>query len=155
MKYLLLILVIFLFIKPVKANEFECLTEALYHEARSEDDVGVLAVGTVILNRVKNKRFPNTICEVIHQGVYWQGNPVRDMCQFSYWCDGKTEKYKDMKAISRIIRLAKIVSSGIIVKTLDKATHYHASYVSPGWASNKQFKFITQIGKHIFYVDLR
>ena len=110
---------------------------------------------TVILNRVKNKRFPNTICKVIHQGVYWQGNPVRDMCQFSYWCDGKTEKYKDMKAISRIIRLAKIVSSGIIVKTLDKATHYHASYVSPGWASNKQFKFITQIGKHIFYVDLR
>jgi len=155
LKYLLLILVIFLFIKPVKANEFGCLTEALYHEARSEDDVGILAVGTVILNRVKNKRFPNTICKVIHQGIYWQGNPVRDQCQFSYWCDGRTEKYKDMKALSRIIRLAKIVSSGIIVKTLDKATHYHASYVSPSWASNKQFKFITQIGKHIFYVDLR
>ena len=155
MKYLLLILVIFLFIKPVKANEFGCLTEALYHEARSEDDVGILAVGTVILNRVKNKRFPNTICKVIHQGIYWQGNPVRDQCQFSYWCDGRTEKYKDMKALSRIIKLAKIISSGIIVKTLDKATHYHASYVSPGWANDKQFKFITQIGKHIFYVDLR
>ena len=155
MKYLLLILVIFLFIKPVKANEFECLTEALYHEARSEDDVGILAVGTVILNRVKNKRFPNTICKVIHQGIYWQGNPVRDMCQFSYWCDGRTEKYKDMKALSRIIKLAKIISSGIIVKALDKATHYHASYVSPGWANDKQFKLITQIGKHIFYVDLR
>lgn len=155
MKYLLLILVIFLFIKPVKANEFGCLTEALYYEARSEDDVGILAVGTVILNRVKNKRFPNTICKVIHQGVYWQGNPVRDMCQFSYWCDGRTEKYKDMKALARILKLAKIVSSGIIVKVLDKATHYHASYVSPGWANDKQFKFITQIGKHIFYVDLR
>jgi spore germination cell wall hydrolase CwlJ-like protein len=60
-----------------------------------------------------------------------------------------------MKALSRIIRLAQIVSSGIIVKALDKATHYHASYVSPGWASNKQFKFITQVGKHIFYVDLQ
>ena len=119
------------------------------------DDVAVLAVGTVILNRVKNKRFPNTICKVIHQGVYWQDNPVRDMCQFSYWCDGRTEKYKDIKALSRILRLAKIILSGIIVKTLDRATHYHASYVSPGWANDKQFKFITQIGKHIFYVDLR
>tara|TARA_R110002153_G_scaffold223455_1_gene375975 strand:+ start:4824 stop:5264 length:441 start_codon:yes stop_codon:yes gene_type:complete len=145
----------FLFIKPIKANEFGCLTEALYHEARSEDDVSVLAVGTIILNRVKNKRFPNTICKVIHQGVYWQDNPVRDMCQFSYWCDGRTEKYKDIKALSRILRLAKIILSGIIVKTLDRATHYHASYVSPGWANDKQFKFITQIGKHIFYVDLR
>ena len=155
MKYLLLILVIFLFIKPVKADEFGCLTEALYHEARSEDDVGVLAVGTIILNRVKNKRFPNTICKVIHQGIYWQDNPVRDMCQFSYWCDGRTEKYKDIKALSRILRLAKIILSGIIVKTLEEATHYHASYVSPGWTNDKQFKFITQIGKHIFYVDLR
>jgi len=155
LKYLLLILVMFLFIKPIKANEFGCLTEALYHEARSEDDVGVLAVGTIILNRVKNKRFPNTICKVIHQGIYWQDKPVRDMCQFSYWCDGKTEKYKDIKALSRILRLAKIILSGIIVKTLDRATHYHASYVSPGWANDKQFKFITQIGKHIFYVDLR
>ena len=155
MKYLLLILTMFLFIKPVKADEFGCLTEALYHEARSEDDVGVLAVGTIILNRVKNKRFPNTICKVIHQGVYWQGNPVRDRCQFSYWCDGKAERFVEIEGLIKAINVSEMALKGIQVRQAVGATHYHANYVTPRWASDPHFKALGSIGKHLFYIDMR
>lgn len=155
MKYLLVIVSIFLFTRPTNANEFECLVEALYHEARSENDIGVLAVGTIILNRVKHKRFPNTICRVVHQGYYWKTNPIRNKCQFSYWCDGKTEKYKNIKSLFRIILLAEMLWDGAAIASLNKATHYHASYVRPMWSIKKQFKLITQKGRHLFYVDSR
>ena len=61
-----------------KPTEVECLTEAIYFEARGESFVGQLAVANVILERVRDSRFPPTVCEVVHAGRYWEGNPIRN-----------------------------------------------------------------------------
>ena len=74
------------------------MSEAIYFEARGESIVGQIAVGNVALNRVHSKRFPNTVCKVVHQGVTYKGHMIRNKCQFSYYCDGRPEKIKDAEA---------------------------------------------------------
>ena len=154
MKLILTTLVVsFILISSVKADDFDCLVEALYHEARSEDMIPMLAVANVILNRVKHKKFPNTICKVVHQGKYWKGNPVRDRCHFSYWCDGRPEKFTDITGLIKSINVAEMSLKGIQVRQTSQATHYHAYYETPNWASNSAFKVLGQLGSHIFYLD--
>ena len=143
----------FILISSVKADDFDCLVEALYHEARSENIMPMLAVANVILNRVKHNKFPNTICKVVHQGKYWKGNPVRDRCHFSYWCDGRPEKFTDITGLIKSINVAEMSLKGIQVRQTSQATHYHAYYVTPKWASNSAFKVLGQLGTHIFYLD--
>jgi spore germination cell wall hydrolase CwlJ-like protein len=149
------LIAIFLFISAAKANDFNCLVEAIYHEARSEDVLSQLAVANVILTRVESSNFPNTICKVVHQGKYWKGNPIRNRCHFSYWCDGKSERMTDLKSLIKILSVAEMALKGTQIKQTVGATHYHAAYVTPFWSSDPQFKSLGQIGTHIFYIDMR
>ena len=146
---------IFLFISIAKANNFNCLVEAIYHEARSEETVSQLAVANVILTRVESSNFPDTICKVVHQGRYWKKNPVRNKCHFSYWCDGKSERMKNFKALKKVLSVAEMALKGVQIKQTLGATHYHAAYVTPSWASDPRFKSLGQVGLHIFYIDMR
>lgn len=145
----------FLLISTAKANDFNCLVEAIYHEARSEKMIPQLAVANVILTRVESSNFPDTICKVVHQGRYWKKNPVRNKCHFSYWCDGKSERMKDLKALKKVLSVAEMALRGVQIKQTIGATHYHAAYVTPSWASDPHFKLLGQIGLHIFYIDMR
>ena len=73
-------------------SERECLADNIYFEARNQGFAGWVAVAQVTLNRVRDDRFPNTICEVVKQGLtYESGFPIRDKCQFSWYCDGKSD----------------------------------------------------------------
>jgi len=148
------LVIFFLLISITKANDFNCLVEALYHEARSESFIGMLSVANVILTRKESSKYPNTICEVVHQGKYWKGNPIKDKCHFSYWCDGKPEKFADIAGLIKSINVAEMSLKGIQVKQTVGSTHYHASYVTPRWASNPYFKSLGQVGTHIFYLDM-
>ena len=157
-KVLLLLLIFMVFIvmmASAKADDFNCLVEALYHEARSESFIGMLSVANVILTRKESSNFPDTICKVVHQGKYWKDNPVRDKCHFSYWCDGRPERFTDMTGLIKSINVAEMSLNGIQTKQTVGATHYHASYVTPGWASDPNFKSLGQIGIHVFYIDMR
>ena len=49
------------------ASDVELLARLIHGEARGEPYVGMVAVGAVVLNRVKSSRFPNTIAGVIYQ----------------------------------------------------------------------------------------
>tara|TARA_R110000796_G_C14547400_1_gene433512 strand:+ start:867 stop:1343 length:477 start_codon:yes stop_codon:yes gene_type:complete len=157
MKYLIVVLL--LFSSSTKAQELYdqynlnseelCLVQSIYFEARSESFIGQVAVANVILQRVISKSFPNTICGVVHSGKYWKGNPIKNRCSFSYWCDGKSEKMYDYESYYEAILVSKLVLGGGKLDLIDKATHYHASYVYPNWAP--KMKRIIQIGKHIFY----
>ena len=146
---------LFLLISAAKADEFNCLVEALYHEARSESFIGMISVANVVLTRKESSNFPNTICKVVHQGKYWKGNPIKDKCQFSYWCDGKPERFIDIEGLIKSLNVAEMSLNGIQIKQTVGATHYHASYVTPGWASDPNFKSLGQIGTHVFYIDMR
>lgn len=156
MKTLLLSLIMFItLISAPKANEFNCLVEAVYHEARSEGLAGMLSVAGVILTRVQNDNYPNTVCEVVHQGKKWNGHIIKHKCQFSYYCDGRSEKYKDMNSLTEVIKVVHMSLLGIQVKQTVGSTHYHASHVTPNWASDPQFKCLGQLGSHVFYIDTR
>lgn len=159
MKYLIIILVFFssslhakdssILLDPLLNEQEVCLVQTIYFEARGETLRGQLAVANVILERVSNKYFPNTICKVVKSGKYFKGSPVKNRCAFSYWCDGKSERMYDKLSYKKALTVKDLALSGSVVATVDKSTHYHALYVNPKWA--KEMKKISQIGKHIFY----
>ena len=150
MKTLVTSLIIFIIsIHPTYADEEECLTEAVYFEARGETFIGQLAVANVIMERVRSPEFPPTVCEVVHAGVQWNGNPVRNRCAFSYWCDGLHERMTDKEAYKTAKNVARMAIDGVLYEEVMGATFYHASYVKPEWATH--FNFLTRIGKHLFY----
>ena len=130
-----------------------CMAFNIYHEARNESMLGQIAVGQVVMNRVWDKRFPDTVCEVVTEAVTYKGTkkPVLHKCQFSWYCDGaKDDVNKDSKAWRYSLEYASIVLSGrIVLDITEGATHYHATYVRPAWAKTKTRT--TRIDRHIFY----
>ena len=133
-------------------TQLECMAKNIYFEAAIESTAGKLAVAQVTLNRVNSTRFPNTICGVVKQGSHYSnGFAVRDRCQFSWYCDGKSdEPRKDSKEWFKAKEYARIVLSGrIVLDVTEGATHYHATYVKPAWAKTKTRT--TRIESHIFY----
>ena len=135
-------------IPPIARSKTEqkCLATAIYFEARGEPIKGELAVAQVVINRVKNPAYPNTIC-----GVVYQNKDMRDACQFSFACDGIKDRITDMTAWRRAQELARRVVTDDNWWNADvgSATHYHANYVKPRWA--RTMKKMDRIGHHIFY----
>ena len=155
MKILYILLISILYITPLKADELSCLAEAVYFEARSESFIAQLAVANVILERVSSDRYPDDICSVVHQSRKWKGKPIRNKCQFSYWCDGKPETIANVDAYQQSVNASELALQGVILAQTDGATHYHAAYVVPYWATDDSFLTLGQVGLHIFYIDTR
>ncbi len=129
-----------------RAREFRCMATAIYHESRGEAFEGQVAVGQVIMTRVRSDFYPNTICGVVYQGQWNR----RNACQFSFACDGRSDAPKKGKIWDTTIDVAKQVISGkAFIKEIAEATHYHATYVSPKW--RLQMHELKRIGVHIFY----
>ena len=129
-----------------KYPQHYCMALNIYYEARGSNLADKAAVADVVLNRVEDTRYPNTICDVVHDG-YKVGR--RD-CQFSWYCDGKIDVPQDQDLWFE----AQMIAWGML--EFDKyrgitegATHYHATYVSPRWA--KSLQMVGRIGAHIFY----
>jgi spore germination cell wall hydrolase CwlJ-like protein len=142
-------------------EQYNCMKEAIYFEAGNQPIIGKFAVAFVILNRVNHKQYPNTVCKVVHQGPIskWHKEargkivPIRGRCQFSYWCDGKVERFIHQSiSYKESVNVAETIVGGgqkFIFDPTDGATHYHATYVSPSWAH--QLKKTVNIQDHIFY----
>ncbi len=127
-----------------KAQEHRCLSEAVYYEARSETKSGQKAVAEVVINRVKSKHYPNTIC-----GVVYQGAERTTGCQFSFTCDGSTLKEPYGKSWNRSEDVATVTLTNGVTPFTNRSTHYHTVKVNPKWAPN--MRFTKQIGYHKFY----
>ena len=127
------------------AAEQKCLTAGIYFEARGESLKGQAAVAQVILNRVRNPTYPDTVCGVVYQNKGW-----RNRCQFSFACDRIPDlvlapwHWKTAKEIAMAVTAGKIW-----LEEVGSATHYHATYVRPGWA--RSMKRMGKIGLHVFY----
>lgn len=147
--------------------ELYCLALNIYHESRSDNLAGQAAVADVVLNRVDDSRYPNTICEVVKQGPVresWKTrqtpdpddavfHPIRNRCQFSWWCDGKDDTPHSALSWRKAQEIAyHIVNSDLFRGITEGATHYHATYVDPHW--NRSMIEIGRIGEHIFYRSL-
>ena len=130
-----------------------CLATAIYFEARSESLEGQIAVANVILERVESRHYPNDVCSVVTQGVtYPNGIPVKNMCQFSFYCDGLPEVIHNKEAYKESEYVADLALNGIVYGPTAGATHYHTTYVNPDWVDD--FGYSHQVGTHIFYIDL-
>ena len=130
-----------------------CMAFNIYHEAGNQSMIGQMAVGQVVLNRVADDRFPDTVCEVVKQAVTYKNTnkPVRWKCQFTWFCDGKKDEPNfESKTWSLALENASILlTKTIVLDITEGATHYHATYVRPAWAKTKTRT--TRIDKHIFY----
>ncbi len=125
-------------------EQWQCLAEALYFEARGESTRGLFAVGEVILNRVDNTSFPGTVCGVVNQGT-----GARYACQFTYTCDGHAEVINEPAAWTRVGKVARLLLDGAPRDLTDGATHYHTRAVNPSWS--RRFTRTAEIGSHLFF----
>ena len=136
---------------------FLCLALNTYHEAKNQSMIGQIATAQVVMNRVEDSRYPNTVCEVVKQGptsTSWKDPskriPVKHRCQFSWYCDGKSDIPKNKKAWKKAQDYAYLVlNNRIQIDVTEGATHYHATYVKPAWAKTKTRT--PRIESHIFY----
>ncbi len=127
------------------AAEQQCLSSGIYFEARGESVKGQAAVAQVILNRVRNPTYPNTICGVVYQNQDW-----RNRCQFSFACDNIKDRVNSERHWKMAREVALATTAGKIwLKEVGSATHYHAVYVRPAWG--RSMKKVGRIGLHVFY----
>ena len=154
--------------KPLEYNiikysdaDVNCLAKNIYFEAGVESTAGKLAVANVTINRATHANFPNTICGVVQEGIHYYSLkrdeyfPVRDRCQFSWYCDGRLDEPREGRTWKSAQDLAKKVLVNHYDKALiditDGATHYHANWMEtyPSWSKKK--KVMASIDRHIFY----
>ena len=154
--------------KPLEFNsvkytpaDAEWLAKNIYFEAGVESTAGKRAVANVTINRAANKNYPNTICEVVQEGIHYYNAtkdeyfPVRDRCHFSWYCDGLLDEPREGRTWESAQKLAERVLVNHYDKALiditDGATHYHANWMEkyPKWS--KQKKVMASIDRHIFY----
>jgi len=131
-----------------------CLAQNIYFESANQSFAGQLAVSHVVLNRVESNLFPDSICDVVYQSKLrenWLGNmvPARNQCQFSWYCDGKSDEPVDSVTWLNSIKVAGMVLSGQYKDITEGSLWYHADTVSPYWAN--QLELVTIIDNHLFY----
>ena len=139
-----------------RKKQLTCLATNIYFEARNEPFAGQFAVALVTLNRVNDTAFPNTICDVVYQGIHTSdGFPKRDRCQFSWYCDGISDVTANVKAYEetqKIANLAMISYGSMKSQGLDYtegAIYYHTYEINPRWST--AYPKVGRIGDHIFY----
>ena len=129
-----------------------CMAANIYHEAKNQPMAGQIAVAQVVMNRVKDNRYPDNVCYVIKQGLtYKNGKVVLGKCQFSWYCDGKKDdvNMKSEKWRNSLRYASMVITNRVTLDITEGATHYHATYVRPAWARTKTKT--VRINRHIFY----
>ena len=131
-------------------EELECLALNIYFEAGVESTAGKLAVANVTINRKNSSDYPDTICGVVKEGKHYHDKridkryPLRDRCQFSWYCDGLVDKPKKGRTWNTSLEVAEIALkkhyADILIDITDGSTHYHANWMEkyPSWAYTKK-----------------
>ena len=131
-----------------------CLAKNIYFEAGNQPLAGKVAVAQVVINRMEHSSYPKDVCGVVYQAKWrtnWKGIevPVRNMCQFSWFCDGKSDEPLDTDTFYESYVIAQDVIMGKYPDITEGATHYHSIMVEPYWAET--LNETVQIQHHIFY----
>ncbi len=128
----------------IPKNDLQCMAENIYYEAGGQSYAGKIAVGLVVLNRLKLPSYPNTICGVIYEGSRSAA------CQFSWTCNKRNPISKNSDNWMQSLRAAtELLNGKNKVDIVEGATNFHASSVKPSWA--KRLKFVARIDEHLFY----
>ncbi len=151
MKAFILLVIVALYTSSVYAevSPTTCLAQNIYFEARNQDTVGQFAVGQAVLHRVADNKFPDNICGVVYQARRWQGHLIRHKCQFSWFCDGKSDEPLEIEAWVASVRIAIILMNYKFPDVINGALYYHNDKVDPWW--NEDYILMATIGAHSFY----
>jgi N-acetylmuramoyl-L-alanine amidase len=132
----------------IDERQLECMALNIYFEARNQSADGMAAVGFVVINRVKTKNYPDTICKVIYQRK-----------QFSWTSDKSlsvnVDNILELKKWKMSQGIARQIMFGLASDNTSGATHYHAKYVTPSWSRSSRLLKVADIGSHIFYRDIK
>lgn len=128
---------------PAPDSALDCLSRALYFEARGESDRAMTAVAHVVLNRVADPEYPATVCAVVREGG------ERGPCQFSWWCDGRPDVAWETDQHARALRIARKALAGESDDPTEGANMFHHVGVRPGWAEQAEAR--GRIGDHLFW----
>ena len=127
-----------------------CVALNVYFEARSEEFLGKIAVGSVVMNRVESPIFPDNACDVVYQAEYLGQWPKRHRCQFSWFCDGLADIPRETEEWAEAVTIATWVHGIGLPDITGGALWYHSNDVSPKWATTDYL----QIGSHKFYTKV-
>lgn len=145
-------------VNPPPLEDIHCLSLNMYYEARSETDLGRVGVSEVVLNRVEDKRFPNSICGVVkqarlskwHKEVLKKDVPIKYKCHFSWYCDGKSDIPKNYKKWAESIVLSTYILLRPKTNITLGSTHYYAEYIpEPYWITDVEYK--VSIDTHLYF----
>ena len=125
------------------ADPLVCLARTIYFEAGGQSETEMAAVGHVVMNRVRSSAFPGDVCAVIRQGG--EAGP----CQFSWWCDGRSDVATDRAEYDRVVAVARDILQGKLSDPTNGANMFHNLGVTPSWA--KAAKLRARIGEQVFY----
>jgi len=119
-----------------------CMAKNIYFEARNESLKGQMAIALVTLKRVRDPRYPNTVCGVVY-----------DNSQFSWYWDGLSDRIQNYTSYDDIALLASAMldTDTAVHDFTFGSTHYHANYVDPYW--NEFMIFKATIDTHLFYYE--
>ena len=120
-----------------------CLAHTLYWEAKNEGREGMIAVGWVVLNRQNHEEFPSTLCGVVHQGG------ETPPCQFSWWCDGKSDRPREQDNWALAREVADLLLSESPPDPTDGALFFHSAGIDVPWRMKRTRT--AKIGNHIYY----
>ena len=136
--------------------QVNCMALNIYYETRSSNLADMYSVADVVLNRVEDTRYPDSICGVVKEGQqYSDGRMKRNKCQFSWYCDGKNDTPRDRESWKKAQSIAwDIVKWNSFRGITEGSTHYHTTYVNPRWNKSRKGWSITRVGRigaHIYY----
>ena len=120
-----------------------CLSRTIYWEAKSEGAAGMEAIANVVMNRLGHKGFPNTICEVVRQGH------ERGACQFSWWCDGRSDDAEEDKPYAIAKEIARKALNRQLTDRTGGALYFHQRKATPSWSA--EYIKTVEVGEHVFY----
>ncbi|MCC5883896.1 MAG: cell wall hydrolase [Halomonas sp.] len=120
-----------------------CLARTIYWEAKGVPGRDMESVANVVINRVTDENFPNTICDVVTQG--YKQSP----CQFSWWCNGRPNEVVENDAYEVSREVARLALNGELPDYTDGALYFHDRTVHPYWAN--VFLLTAETDAFLFY----
>lgn len=133
-------------------KQVQCLTVAVFKEARGESYKGKVAVAQVVMNRARHFYYPPDICKVItqkHQFSWYKGNTA----EYRKLLKGDLIGFKplDISAYQESKQIALKAFYGLLdpIPELENSLWFTTKDVKPGWTGN--LRVVARIGEHVFY----
>lgn len=135
-------------------REINCLTTAIYKEARGESLKGQEAVAQVVMNRVNHPAYPNSVCKVVLQPKQFSwANDLTNSARSLLKGSTKHLNKQDLSSYQQARQVALRAFYGIweYNAKIQQSLYFVHKSIQPSWTKN--LKKDATIGNHRFYSE--